>query len=66
VDHERFSGEGRFGFHHAEVRRDGRDDPGHQFGMLKLLDLPEPQRVKLSRRHIEPFVIREAQIVPGN
>ena len=66
VDHERFSAEGRFRFHHAEVRRDGSDDPGHQFGVLKLLDLPQPQRVQLSRRHIEPFVIGEAQIVPGN
>ena len=57
MDHERFRADGRIGFHHAEVGCYGRNDPGHQFGMLKLLDLPKPQRVQLSRRHIEPFVI---------
>jgi hypothetical protein len=56
---------GGLGFHHAEVRRDGRDDTVHQFRMLKLLDLPKPQRMKLSRRHVEPFVVGEAQVVAG-
>jgi hypothetical protein len=65
VDHERFRAERWLGFHHAEVRRDGRDDPGHQFGVLKLLDLAQPQRVKLSGCHVQPFVVGEAQIVPG-
>jgi hypothetical protein len=31
---------GGSGFHQAEIRRDRGDDSGHQFGVLKLFDLP--------------------------